>query len=113
MQRTAALTRIEKVRLNVGPKSNQHTAIGSTLRDCLQFVLGELRPRLGGASTHAGHKDLEEKHSGNHQGQSYKGNLRTESSLKADLVSQLKFEFARNKNSMPVFMLRLGRVYHA
>jgi hypothetical protein len=28
MQRTAALRRIEEMRFNVGPKSNQHTALG-------------------------------------------------------------------------------------
>jgi hypothetical protein len=78
-----------------------------------QFILGELRPRLGGASTHAGHQQAAEGHSGNHQGQLHKRNLRIKSSLKAESVNQLKFGFARNKNSMTVFMLHLGRVYHA
>jgi len=113
MQRNAASRTIDGMRFDVGPKSNQLTAIGNSLRGCLQFALGELRPRPGGASTHAGRKkEIEEKRSGNHRGQSHKGNLRRESSLKANSADQLKFEFAGNKNSMRVFMLRLGRVYH-
>jgi|HubBroStandDraft_6_1064221.scaffolds.fasta_scaffold478883_2 hypothetical protein len=112
MQRTAALPRIDGMRFDVGPKSNQLTAIGNSMCSCLQFVLGELRPRRSGASTHAGCEEVEEKRSGKCQGHFHKRNLRIEKSLNADSVDQLKFEFARNKNSMLVFMLRLGRVYH-
>jgi hypothetical protein len=65
------------------------------------------------ASTHAGHKGVEEERSSNPRRQSRRRNLHKVSILNTDSVEQLNFEFARNKNSMKVLMIRLRRVYQA
>jgi hypothetical protein len=65
------------------------------------------------ASTHAGHKKAEEKPSNIHRGRFHNGTLHKKISLTVGLAEQLNFEFARNKNSMNVFTIRLRRVYRA
>ena len=80
--------------------------------DLLQFILGELRPPRRPQLTPVT-KRAEEKQSGNHWIQFRSRTLRKKISVQTDLVDQLNFEFARNKNSMTVFMIRLRRVYQA
>jgi hypothetical protein len=112
MLRTAALSRIEEMRFNMGPKSNQLTALGNMMCD---FPADDSRgvEVATAASTHAGHKGVEEERSSNPRRQSHRRNLHKVSILNTDSVEQLNFEFARNKNSMKVFMIRLRRVYQA
>jgi hypothetical protein len=112
MQRTAALWRIDQMRFIVGPKSNHLTAIGDSMR---RFAADESRgvEAATAASAHAGHKEAQQKWSSIHRGQPHRRNLQKITSLSADLEDQLNFEFARNKNSMNVFMIRLRRVYQA
>lgn len=100
------------MRSNVGPKSNQLTAIGNAM-DGFAAVHSRGVEAATAASTHAGHKEREEKQSGNHWIQFRSRTLRKKISVQTDLVDQLNFEFARNKNSMTVFMIRLRRVYQA
>jgi hypothetical protein len=112
MQPTAALQRIGEMRFNVGPKSNQLTALGNTTYD---FPTDDSRgvEAAVAASTHAGHNEAEEERSSNHRSQSHRRTSRKKISLRVDLVDQLNFEFTRNKDSMAVFMIRLRRVYQA
>jgi hypothetical protein len=112
MQRTAALSRIEEVRFNVGPKSHQPTTLGNMTCD---FPADDSRgvEAATAAPTHAGHKGVQEERSSNPRRQSHRRNLPKVSILNPDPFDQLNFEFARNKNSMTVFMIRLRRVYQA
>ena len=100
------------MRHNVGPKSNQLTAIGNSM-DGFAAVHSRGVEAATAASTHAGHNGAEGERSSNHRRQSHRRNLNKVSILNSDSVDQLNFEFARNKNSMTVFMIRLRRVYRA
>ena len=110
MQSTAALQRIDGMKFYVWPMSNQLTAIGNAMDD-LAAVHSRGVEAATAASTHAGHE--EGKRSSNHRGQPHRRKLQKISIHSADLDGQLNFEFARNKNSMDVFMIRLRRVYQA
>ena len=99
-------------RPNVGPKSNQLTASGNAM-DGLTAVHSRGVEAATAASTHAGHKEAQQEWSSIHRGQPHRRNLQKITILSADLDDQLNFEFARNKNSMNVFMIRLRRVYQA
>jgi hypothetical protein len=74
MQRTAALSRIEKMRFSVGPKSNQLTALGNTM-----YVFPAVHSRgveaAAAASIRAGHKEAEEGRSSIHRNRSNERNL--------------------------------------
>lgn len=109
MQPTAALQRIDEMRFDVGPESNQLTAPGNTM---CGFPEDDSRgvEAATAASTHAGHKMEEEKQS-SHSGSRTHGRISHKKiSLIMGSVHQLNFEFTRNKNSMTVFMIRLRRV---
>jgi hypothetical protein len=112
MQRTAALSEIEEMQFDVGPKSNQLTALGNTM---CGFPAADSRgvEAVSAASTQAGHQGVEEERSCNPHRQSHRRKLHKVSILNADSIEQLNFEFAGNKNSMKVFMIRLRRVYRA
>jgi len=110
MEPTTALQRNNEMRFDVRPKSNQLTAIGNAMDD-LAAVHSRGVEAATAASTHAGHE--EGKRSSNHRGQPHRRKLQKISIHSADLDGQLNFEFARNKNSMNVFMIRLRRVYQA
>jgi len=109
MQRAAAFRRIIRMRFNVWPKSNQPTAIGNSTHG---FAADHSRgvEAATAASTHACRKEKD--WTGNHPLQARSRNLQKVGILTADFSDQLNFGFARNKNSMPVFMHRLRRVYH-
>jgi hypothetical protein len=68
MQRATALHGIEMFRFNVGPKSNQLTALGSTMHG---FPAEDSRgvEAAAAATTHPGHKEAEEEGSGHDCGQ--------------------------------------------
>jgi hypothetical protein len=100
------------MRSDVRPKSNQLTAIGNSTH-CFDAVDSWGVEATTAASTHAGHKESKEKPLSNHGGQFHNGILHKKLSLTVGLVDQLNFEFARNKNSMNVFTIRLRRVYRA
>jgi hypothetical protein len=110
MQRTVALQRTGMLRCNVGPKSNQLTALGNSIGG---FVAEGSRGVVAAlaASTHACHSEANGKRSSNHVGRRHRRILHKKIRLRVDLVDQLNFEFSRNKNSMGVFTIRLRRVY--
>ena len=110
MQRTAALWRINRMRFDARPKSNQLTAIGNSVDGFAEVHSRGVEAAVA-ASTHAGHKEREEKQPDNHCGRLRGRTLRKKISVQTDLVDQLNFEFAQNKNSMSVFTIRLRRVY--
>jgi hypothetical protein len=110
MQRTVALQRIDRMRFDVGPESNQLTAIGNSVDGFAEVHSRGVEAAVA-ASTHAGHKEGEEKQSDNHCSQLRVRTLRKKISVQTGLVDQLNFEFMQNKNSMAVFMIRLRRVY--
>jgi len=112
MQRAVALRRIDRMRHNVGPKNNQLTAIGNAM-DGFAAVHSRGVEAATAASTHAGLNEAEKERSRIHRGQPHRRNLQKITILSTDLDDQLNFEFARNKNSMNVFMIRLRRVYQA
>jgi len=112
MQRTAVLRRIDRMRPNVGPKSNQLTASGNSAHEHAGIDSRGVEAAVA-ASTHAGLDEAEEERSRIHRGQPHRRNLQKITILSTDLDDQLNFEFARNKNSMNVFMIRLRRVYQA
>ena len=74
MQRTAALRRFDRMRHNIGPKSNQPTAVGNVMdgfsADCSRGV-----EAATAASTHAGHKEAQQEWSSIHRGQPHRRNL--------------------------------------
>jgi hypothetical protein len=113
MQRAAAPSRIEKMRFDLGLENNQLTAIRNAMADYLAAVHSGGFEAPTAASTHAGHKGAEGERSSNHRRQSNRRNLNKVSILNSDSIEQLNFEFARNKNSMTVFMIRLRPVYRA
>jgi hypothetical protein len=113
MQRTVALSRIEKMRVDVGLEINQLTAIRNAMDDYFAAVHSRGVGAAPAASTRAGHKVVEGERSGNHRRRSHRRNLNKGTILNTDSVDQLNFEFARNENSMTVFMIRLRRVYRA
>ena len=113
MQRTVAPSRIEKMQGDVGSEINQLTAIRNAMNDYLVSVHSRGVEAAMAASTRTGHKGVEEERSSNHRSQLHRRNLNKVSILNTDSVDQLNFEFARNKTSMPVFMIRLRRVYRA
>ena len=112
MQPIAAFSGIEELRSKVGPKINQLTAPLNSMRGLrAEHSRGVEAARA--ASTHADRKEAVGVRLDNHNRSSRRlQNLRKVLTLGADSVDQLNFEFARNKNSMAVFMLRLRRVYH-
>jgi hypothetical protein len=110
MQPTAALQRIEMMRCDAGPESNQLTALGNRMCGFLAEDSRGVEAAVA-ASTHAGHEVAEGERSSSHRGKPHKRILRRKITLQSGLVDQLKFEFTRNKNSMTVFMIRLRRVY--
>jgi hypothetical protein len=112
MQRTAALQRIDKMRFDVRPKSNQLTAIGNSTDS---FFTDDSRgvEVAFAASTHAGHEEAKEERSINPRESMHGRTMHKKISLMVDSVDQLNFEFKRNKNSMGVFTIRLRRVYQA
>lgn len=95
-----------------GQRPTNLRQLGMQCVDSLQIILRELRPCPGGASTRAGRKEAQKKRENIHLGLLLRGKLHTECSAKTDFMNQLNFESARNKNSMPIFMRRLPRVYH-
>ena len=113
MQRTAALSRIEKMRFDVGLEINQLTAIRNAMADYFAAVHSRGVEAATAASTRAGNNGAEGERSSNHRRHSHRRNLNKVSILNSDSFDQLNFEFARNKNSMTVFMIRLRRVYRA
>ena len=113
MQRAAATSRIEKMRFNVGPEINQLTAIRNAMIDYFSTVHSRGVEAAAAASTRAGHKGPEGDRSSHHRRHTHRRNLNKVSILNTDSLDQLNFEFARNKNSMTVFMIRLRRVYRA
>jgi len=100
------------MRFNVWPKSNQLAAFGNSTDG---FAADHSRgvEAAKAASTHAGLNEAEKERSRIHRGQPHRRNLQKITILSTDLDDQLNFEFARNKNSMNVFMIRLRRVYQA
>jgi hypothetical protein len=112
MQRTAALQGIEMLRINVGPKSNQITAIGNSAHEHAAVDSRGVDAATA-ASTHAGHKVAEEEGPSNHRGPFQGRTLHKKISLRVDSIDQLNFEFKRNKHLMNVFTIRLRRVYQA
>jgi len=112
MQRTVALQRTGMLRCNVGPKSNQLTALGNSIGGFVAEGSRGVEAAMA-ASTHACHSEAEANGiwSSNHVGRRHRRILHKKISLKVDLVDQLNFEFSRNKNSMGVFTIRLRRVY--
>jgi hypothetical protein len=113
MQRTAATSRIKEMRFNVGPKINQLTVIRNAMHDCFAAAHSRRVEAAMAASTRAGRKGAQEGRSSNDRNQLHRRNMNKLSILNADSADQLNFEFARNKNSMNVFMIRLRRVYRA
>jgi hypothetical protein len=113
MQRTAASSRIEKMRFSVGLEINQLTVIRNAMDDYFAAVHSRGDEAAMAASSRAGQKGAQEGRSSNHRNPSHRRNLHKVSILNADLADQLNFEFARNKNSMKVFTNRLRRVYRA
>ena len=112
MQRAAALRRIDRMRFDVRPKSNQLTAIGNSTHGFAEVHSRGVEAALA-ASTHAGRKEAEEERSHKYRSQSRVRNLGKVSILGSDSGDQLNFELVRNKDSMAVFMIRLRRVYRA
>ena len=112
MQSTAALSRIEKMRFNIRPKINQLTALVDPMRICFADHSCGVEA-ASAASAHAGRKvkEEEEKRAQGLRKGAHRRKLHKVSILDGDSVDQLNFEFARNKNSMAVFMIRLRRVY--
>jgi hypothetical protein len=112
MQPIAALSRIEKIRFKVGPKINQLTALVDRMRglraDHTRGARAAAAARVHASSKEAAREQLDR----NHSSWRRQGNFRKARIPGAGSVDQLNFEFARNKNSMTVFMLRLRRVYH-
>jgi hypothetical protein len=113
MQRTVAPSRIEKMQCDAGLEINQLTAIRNAMDDYFAAVHSRGVEAATVASTRPGHKEADADRSRNHRRQSHRRNLNKVSILNSDSVDQLNFEFARNKNSMTVFMIRLRRVYRA
>jgi hypothetical protein len=113
MQRTVAPSRIEKMQGDVGSEINQLTAIRNAMDDYFVAVHCRGVEAATAASTRAGLKGVERERSSNHRQHSHRRNLNKVSILNSDSIDQLNFEFARNKNSMTVFMIRLRRVYRA
>lgn len=109
MPRAVAPQRIDRLRFNVGPNSNQLTALGNTFGFPAAGSRGV--EAATAASTHAGHKEAEDERSSNDCDQLYTRTLRKKIRLRAGSVDQLNFEFARNKDLMTVFIIRLRRVY--
>jgi hypothetical protein len=117
MQRAAALSRIDRVRFNVGPKSNQLTALGNTMCD---FPMNDSRgvEAASAASTHAGFNEamgykytIEKCRTG--FGFAALAEFAQRISDESKKMDQLNFESAGNKNSIDVFIIRLRRVYQA
>ncbi len=97
------------MRFNLGPMTNQLTAIGNSMQSSVALDSQGVEAATA-ASTRAGHKEAEEERLRNHRSPSHRRNWSKVSILVADLV-ELNFEFGRNKNSMGVFTIRLRRVY--
>jgi hypothetical protein len=112
MQRTAATSGIEEMRFNVGPMTNKPTALANSMR-AYPAVHSQGVGAAAAASTHTGRNEAKEERSDNNRSQSHRRKLYKVRILGADLADQLNFEFARNKYSMTVFMIRLRRVYRA
>jgi len=114
MQRIAALSRIEKMRFKIRPTINRLTALVDPLRI---FFADHSRgvEAASAASTHANRKvkEDEEKKTRSTRNKPHRRQFHKVSILGGDSDDQLNFEFARNKNSMNVFMIRLRRVYRA
>jgi hypothetical protein len=112
MQPIAAFSGIEELRSKAGPKINQLTAPLNPMRG-LRAEHSRGARAAAAARAHAGRKQAVGVRLDNHNRSSRRRqNLHKARTLGADSVDQLNFEFARNKNSMTVFMLRLRRVYH-
>jgi hypothetical protein len=97
------------MRSDVRPKTNQLTAI----EDSTRALVAENSRGVGAAATASTHADHKRKAGASHHlssPQSWK--LQKAGILGTDFVDQLNFEFARNKNSIAIFMHRLRRVYH-
>ena len=100
------------MRFEIRPTINRLTALVDRLR-----IFFADHPRgveaATAASTHAGRKvkEEEEKRTQEIRKGAHRRKLHKVSILGGDSVDQLNFEFARNKNSMAVFMIRLRRVY--
>jgi hypothetical protein len=84
MQRSAALSRIEKMRFNVRPKINQPSAPVSSMR-ALAAVHSQRVEVATAASTHVGHKEVEDERPSGHRSQSHRRNLHKVSILNAHL----------------------------
>jgi hypothetical protein len=95
---------------DVGPEINQLTAIRNAMDDYFAVVHARGVEAATAASTHAGHKHSEEDRSSKHHRQTHRRKLHKVSIVGADSI-ELNFEFARTKNSMTDFMIRLRRVY--
>ncbi len=113
MQRNAALSRIEKMRFDVGLEINQLKAIRNAMDDYFAAVHSRGVEAATAASTHAGHKEATKERHSHHRGHSHRRNLYKVTIQNAGSADHLNFEFVRNKNSMNVFMFRLRRVYRA
>jgi hypothetical protein len=100
------------MRHDVGPKSNQLTAVGNSVHGLVADHSQGVETATA-ASTHAGLNEADEQRSGNHCSQSRSRTVCKKIIVQTDLVDQLNFEFMHNKNSMAVFMIRLRRVYRA
>lgn len=110
MPGTAALRRIDSMGFDVGPEINQLAVIRNAMDDYFAVVHSREVEAASAASTHAGHKPTQEEPSSKHHRNGHMRKLHKVSIVGADLV-ELNFEFARNKNSMTDFMIRLRRVY--
>jgi hypothetical protein len=90
MERATALPGIEMFRFNVGPKSNQLTALGSTMHG---FPADDSRgvEAAAAASTHAGHKEAEEEGSSNDCGQLHSRTSRKKNQSEARFSRSVEF----------------------
>jgi hypothetical protein len=98
------------MRFDVGPEINQLAVIRNAMDDYFAASHPRGVEAATAASTHAGQKHREEETPSKYRREAHRRKLHKVSILGADLV-ELNFEFARNKNSMTDFMIRLRRVY--
>jgi hypothetical protein len=111
MPRTAALRRIDSLGFDVRPEINELAVIRNAMDDYFAAEHHRGVEAATAASTHAAQKHKkDEETSSKYRREAHRRKLHKVSILGADSV-ELNFEFARNKNSITDFMIRLRRVY--
>jgi hypothetical protein len=112
MQRAAAQSRIDTNRFEMGSKNKPITATVEAIRD-LRVNDSRRVETAPAASTHARRQRAMRCPIRMNRGEFRIWISPNETQLRTDFLSQLNFEFLRDKNLMNVFTIHLGRVYRA